>query len=166
MESPQPPSTFQPIDRPTQLPPQPRAPRRVSKKLAFICIAISIALGWFIGTYGEGIIWKPDYPVLSDPSKKPPTEVPALFSQSGTVTAIDQASLTIQYGSPTKTITFPLASSTKYFKLFKDTSSSVSIIITESSAALADIAIGTQVSVQIPEASLKAVAPLKVQILP
>jgi hypothetical protein len=153
------------------------------KYLVVLGIVIVVSL---IGAYNKGLILAPkEYPILSGPKVQPPKEVPALFSQSGTVIAMSLTSITIRYTKPaptstpplnpaqastpqsntTATITFPISSATPVFLIVKETLNDQEIL-RESTASISDIRIGAHVSVQIAQTALAPVAPVKIQILP
>ncbi len=170
METPQPlPPQFQPIGetRPPASPVQP-APAEVSKTTAIITLTLVALLGIAFGLYQQGIIFPSrNYPVLSDPSKTPPTEVPAVFSQSGTVMAITSSKLTIRYmaGADYKVISFPLLATTDVYTVTKDFANGKPYY-KETPARITDIKVGATVAVQIPSKTLVSVTPTKIQILP
>ena len=154
----------------------------MQRKLLIVLIVIVIG-GALFGLYKKGILFAPTvYPVLSDPSKKPATDVPALFSQAGTVIAISSAKITIRYTpiitattlplpgatgtlDPSTTISFPITSTTPVFSIVKDVADGKPIL-KEVPASLSDITIGANVAIQIPQKTLQSVAPLKIQIFP
>ena len=154
---------------------------RVSKITAGIVLLCAAGLGTRIATYGEGILWKPTYPVLSDPSKKPPTEVPSLFSQSGAVMAISSSQITIRYLTPANELSttpsfpgmsptpaysimsFPISNRTLVVTILEDSSTGARLL-SESPAQLSDITIGANVALQVPAKTLEPIAPLKIQI--
>lgn len=160
------PSTLQPIDG--TLPPPLSTPPVVKKGLPIIPISISLAAVILLGLYLGGVFSSPPkYPVLSDPSQKPRTDTPELFSQSGTVMAVTASKLTIRYlvYPDYKVISFPLTSSTPIFKINKETVAG-KVIFGEEPATIADITVGAIVAVQIPTKTLESVAPTKVQVFP
>jgi hypothetical protein len=143
-------------------------PPTVKKNLPLIPVSILLTAIILLGLYLGGVFSSPpEYPVLSDPRQKPRTDIPALFSQSGTVTAITSSQITIRYlvYPDYKVISFPLTSSTPIFKINKQTIDG-KLILTEEAATISDITIGANVAVQIPKKTLESVAPTKVQIFP
>lgn len=153
------------------------------KHLVLIGIVVVIIV---FGLYKKGVLFAPkEYPVLSGPKVQPAKEVPALFSQSGTVVGVTASSITIRYTKPApigtpplnpaqasaieliaqETITFPISSATPVFSIVKETIRD-RVVLRESTARISDIRIGANVSIQIAQATLAPVAPVKIQILP
>jgi|GEM_PF-4173687 len=169
------PSTFQPIsDTPKPSTPSPLSsggPTSVSskggrKKKIIALLVLVVSVGILVSLSRRGALLSPTDDSVRT-STTPFTEVPAVFSQSGTVTAVSATKLTIRYvtGATTTTITFPLSPTTPVFTI-KKTTENESVILSESPAQLTDIKVGEMVAVQIPSRTLEALALLKVQIFP
>ena len=152
----------------------------------YLVLLVLVIVVIVFGLYKKGILFAPkQYPVLSGPSTPPFKEVPALFSQSGTVTAISDSSITIRFAKPAPTstptlspdqtsttqpimyttIAFPISSVTPVFSIVKEVVNE-EYVLRERAVRISDITVGANVTIQIAQKTLVPVAPVKIQIFP